>query len=96
MRCPKHLWSRVSCSKHDLRGVIAPGARVLPKTAALELFDLMFGYDGEWSVTGDLRVEAHLHDHPRSRNSARSRRGRDLVFPLDWYRHGIYKLEPSW
>ena len=48
-----------------------------------------------WSVTGDLRVEANLHDHLRSRNVAMGRRCRDLVFPLHWNRDGIYELEPS-
>ena len=72
----------VSCSKHALRGLIAPGARVPPKTAVLELFDLMFGYDGDWSVTGDLRVEAHLHGHLSSRNVAKGRRRRNFGLPV--------------
>ena len=64
----------VSCSKHALRGLIAAGARVPCKTAVLELFDLMFGCDGDWLVTGDLRVEANLYDHLRSRDAARGKK----------------------
>ena len=85
-----------SCSKQALRGLISPGAGVPPNTAVLELLDLIFGSDGDWSVTGtDLRVEANLHDHLRPENVARGRRCRDLVFPLDWNRDGMYNCEPS-
>ena len=65
------LVSRPKCA---LRGLIAPGARVLSKTAVLELFTI-----GDWSVTGDLRVEANVHDHFRSWNASRGRRCVNVV-----------------
>ena len=50
----------VCCSKHALRALVAFGGRVPPETAVLELFDTMCGYDGDWSVTGDLACGGEL------------------------------------
>ena len=50
-------------------------------------------HDGDWSVTGDLRVEANLHDHLSSRNAARRRRCGNLVLSFDGKHDGIYKLD---
>lgn len=82
----------VACSKNALRGLVVAGNRVPSKTICLELFEFIFGHNPEWSATGDLRQLDTLHKYLCDRNAERGRRARDLVFPLDWERDGIYAL----
>lgn len=82
----------VACSKHALKGLVVAGNRVPSKSICLELFEFVFGHNSEWSATGDLRQLDMLHKYLCDRNTERGRRARDLVFPVDWERDGIYKL----
>lgn len=82
----------VACSRNSLKGLVTVGNRVPGKQVVLELFEFMFGHNAEWSATGNLREVEKLHAYLRDRNLERGRRCRDMVFPLDWRRDGLYEL----